>query len=124
MLRRWRSRYVDGAGELLRAAWGTPYFGEVLAAQKKNLLFVCLWLSLACALLVSPWSQWPIAVASVGALSLILASIVRRKNLMDGLLSLANLQIYAAGFVRGLLAPQVDPRSPIACRVHVPEQQD
>lgn len=117
MWRRWRSRYVDGAGELLRASWGKPYFCEVLRSQLKPIFFVLVWIVLVCSLLASSWSLYPL-ILMIGAIFLLaILLIVRKKSLKDGLLSLLNLQIYTAGFVRGLLASQVDPRMPIDYKI-------
>ncbi len=85
--RRWRTRYLLGAGEVLRASWREPYFMRAVATQKFLLL------------------------------ALIAVRAVRIGSLKDALLGQLVWQVPALALVRGLLAPMVDPRRPIDDRV-------
>lgn len=117
MKKRWRSHYVDGCGELIRASWGKPYFWSALKLQKTRLMTLSGWFALLFGLVLLPWTYWGLALALGAACAFVVLQIARKGSLVEGLLSFLNLQIYAAGFVRGLLVPQVSPMLKVQCHV-------
>ena len=52
LARRWRSRYLDGAGELLRAAVGRRYFFRAAATQRHLFVALLIWLGLLAGLMM------------------------------------------------------------------------
>jgi glycosyltransferase involved in cell wall biosynthesis len=114
---RWKSRYLQGSGEVLRACWRRPYFFRALAAQKYLLLGLAIWLGAAVGLLLLPYSAWPIAVVGAALLGLILLRMWRTRSVADALVGQLVWQVHALAMVRGLFAPAVDPRRPLPARV-------
>ncbi len=111
--RRWRSRYLDGTGEIIRASWRKEYFWEVLKSQK-HLLFTCfLWGGLGVGLVVYSKTPWPlVGVLAIFGL-LLIQRIIRQRNLVDAFLGLLVWQVSSIALIRGVLTPQVDPQQPI-----------
>lgn len=116
MKKRWRNRHVDGCGELIRASLGKPYFWDAMRTQRKRLVTLAEWTMWLLGLLLLPWTYWGIAVAFGISLAALVFLVVRKRSVAKGLLGFMNLHIYAAGFVRGFLAPQVSPTQKIRCR--------
>jgi glycosyltransferase involved in cell wall biosynthesis len=117
--RRWRSRYVNGAGELLRASLGQPWFWRAVASLKLRIVVLGWWLTMLLLVLV--------AIAGVDRRAWLVALIVallpptvmvwRKRSVAMGLYSVFSWCVDAAGLLRGLFARTADPRSPIASRV-------
>lgn len=109
LLRRWRSRYAWGLGELLRESVGHPHLPLVLREVRlvRQCLAVYLWwgsaLVAAIAWSVGFASGW--LVAAVGLLPLIVTS-VKRRSLNDGLYVLVFNNMYALGLLAGVLSKQ------------------
>ncbi|OYW63625.1 MAG: hypothetical protein B7Y26_11605 [Hydrogenophilales bacterium 16-64-46] len=117
MRKRWRSHYVDGCGELIRASWGKPYFWRALRTQKMRLVTLAGWLVWLLGLLLLPWTYWGVVLALGTTSAGLLLLLVRKGSFEEGMHGFMNLQIYAAGFVRGFLAPQVCPTHKIQCQM-------
>lgn len=117
LLRRWRSRYICGHGELLRAAIGQPHLPLVLADLRELRIYLAIlaWLALLLLLLAAP-----VVLASklIIALPLALAPFafmyVRKKSLSKAVYSVASWLLNGFGLLRGLLRPQRPPQAPIA----------
>jgi hypothetical protein len=116
---RWRMGYLFASGELVRSAWGQPYFREVLSVIRSELLFGLYLLTLLfCVLLFAaglPFWLPLLALAPLGGF--IALKWWKNRSLQDALRSVMNLSIYAAGLVRGLLLPQRSPREAPAHRL-------
>ena len=115
--RRWRTRYLDGAGELLRASLGRPWFYRVVQTQRHLLLALALWLALVAAVAVLPWTSWPLVGVAAGVAGLVAARALRAGSVRDALLGQLVWQVTALATVRGFLARQQDPREPVAAVV-------
>ncbi|TCJ17939.1 glycosyltransferase family 2 protein [Parasulfuritortus cantonensis] len=113
MKRRWISRYVDGAGELLHAAVGKPYLLTVLWRHKMYAAFSVYWLLFAGTLFVLPISPFPTALLSVALVAFTVVQIIRKGSISNGIFSVLNLQVYTAGWIRGLVRKQVNPEYPV-----------
>jgi GT2 family glycosyltransferase len=110
---RWQSGYLDGAGELLRAAWGRPYFLRAAASQKHLFVGLALWLGFAAGLAAAPWTAVPfIAVLALTA-ALVAVRAVRARSLADAVFGQVVWQVTALAMVRGFLTRPRDPREPI-----------
>lgn len=122
MKQRFKCRYSDGPGELVRAAIGSPVFWPALKSHAKLLSMAGLWIAMASALLLAPWSVWPLFVVAILASGLVTAMLVRKRNVRNTLLGLANWNLRTAGFVRGLFSSQVHPQTLLESRL-VSERQ-
>ena len=120
LLRRWRSQYVCGLGELLRGAAGRPHWSLVWRDLRELKLYVAVvawWL----VLLSSP--AWPLtglaralAVLAVGLLPFA-AIAVKKRSFARAVYSVASWNVNAAGMLRGLFRPRKAPDQPIAVAV-------
>ena len=117
LFRRWRSGALLGSGELLRSAWGTPYFGAVLRRHGTLVAAAAGELLLAGSLVALPWTPLPLAGALGCWCAAYLLQVARKGGFAIAVYSMANVVLYAAGLVRGLLRRQVPPEARIACRV-------
>ena len=120
LLRRWRSGYASGSGELLRAALGRPWLRLVLRGQRELRLYLAVvvgWVLM----LSLPWWPMPLpARAGVFAALLLgplLLMALRKRSLGRALYSLTSWWVNAAGLLRGLLRPRRAPAEPIASHV-------
>jgi cellulose synthase/poly-beta-1,6-N-acetylglucosamine synthase-like glycosyltransferase len=118
MVRRWRTRYAWGHGELLRAAIGQPHLRIVLThlrILKINVLTVGLWMLIMVLLLAGasapPWgwilaaAVWPVVWAAVA---------FRRRSGSSAAISLLAWNVTLAGLVCGFLAwPRRCPDEPL-----------
>lgn len=120
LLRRWRTGYVCGLGELLRGAAGKPHMRLVLRGLRELRLYgavLAWWL----VLLTVPF--WPMpaagraaALAALAAAPLLLMA-WRKRSLARACHSIVSWCFAAAGLVRGLLHRRHPPRGPIASKV-------
>lgn len=127
LLNRWRTRYVYGQGELLRAGLTV---GRAGVAGNKSLLYagVIVWWMILCALLLGlalSGERVPCAAAFlVMLIGPLLVQWVRKGGFAMALYALALINFHGAGFMAGLLRSRTDPREPIASKVlHDPVRQ-
>lgn len=118
--RRWRSGYLDGAGELLRASLGRPYFLRAALTQRHLFVGLLIWLGLIAGLASLPWSRWPLLATLIAVAALVAVRAIRARSLVDALLGQVVWQVSALALVRGFLARPRDPTEPIASRMIVP----
>jgi glycosyltransferase involved in cell wall biosynthesis len=120
LMRRWRSKYVCGLGELLRGAAGRPHWSLVWRDLRELKLYVAVvawWL----VLLSSP--AWPLpafaralAVLAVGLLPFAAIG-VKKRSAARAVYSVASWNLNAAGMVRGLFRRRTAPDLRIAVAV-------
>ena len=117
LLRRWRSGYICGLGEVLRAAVGQPHLGLVVTSVRELRLYVAVlmwWL----VLLVS----WAIPMPWAANLGLFFATAAtpfvlmawRKRSAEKAVFSVVSWCFNAAGLVRGLLGPRRPVRESVA----------
>lgn len=120
MMRRWRSRYACGAGELLRASLGEPHMKLVLRHLRELRIYAAVlfwWLLLAT---VPAWPlalRWRAASFATLALAPLAVMVWRKHSLERAAYSVASWCVNTAATLRGLLAPRVAPWLPLASRV-------
>lgn len=109
LMRRWRSSYICGLGELLRAAWGQPRLKMVLREVRELRIYAATLglLSLMTLLLVWPSAPWP----RLGwAAALLAAPVVlmswRKRSLERGVYAVVSWGFNTLGLLRGLLRRQ------------------
>lgn len=120
LLRRWRSHYVCGLGELVRAAAGQPRMQLVLQGLRELRLYLAVlawW-----ALLISvPF--WPVSalgrlvIFCVLAATPVLLMVWRKRSVAKAMYSVVSWCFNAAGLVRGLLRTRRPAHEPIASRI-------
>ena len=111
--RRWKNRSLDGAGELIRASLGRPYFYRSLQTQRHPLLGLAVWGALLVALALLPYSSLPLVGVLVAVLCLVVARARRTETLARACFEQLTCQISAFALLRGLFAPQRSPTEPI-----------
>ncbi len=120
MWRRWRSGYACGTGELLRAAFGQPWWRLVLRDLRELRLYAAVlagWIVLACAALVpGPWLQ---RVSLVLGLMLVPVAgmAARKRSLRRAAYAVLSWNVHAAGLLRGLVRQRRPPQRTIASRI-------
>lgn len=114
LVTRWKSHHLDGPGELLRSAIGTPYFVRSVRMFWRPIAVILSWLALLLSLLALPWSGWPLLVPIAFYAALFLNFLRRERKLSGAAIAFVNLQVIAASLARGLLRRQVTPTKPIA----------
>ena len=113
LVRRWRSRYLDGAGELLRASVGRPYFYRAAQTQQHLFVGLALWAALIASLVLLPQSPWPL-VAVLAAFGVLIAARTRRAgNLADAILGQVVWQVTSLAMLRGLFSRPRRPTDPV-----------
>ncbi len=120
LLRRWRSKYLFGIGELLRASVGRRYFLRLFneLPELKLWLAVYLWWGLSLALLVLLPDK---AVAAALVAGLVVAAVLvmgaRKRSLGMGLYTVVAWFFHAAALPVGFLRRRRDPSAPVESRL-------
>lgn len=120
LMRRWRSGYVAGLGELLRAALGQPRMRLILRGMRELRIYaaVLVWWLLLLAVAVAPWPAVDRMAAFLGlAAAPLVVMIWRKRSLSRASYAVASWCFNAAGLVLGLFHQRRAPDAPI--RSHV-----
>lgn len=113
LMKRWKSGYLDGAGEVLRAAVGRRYFFRVARTQWHLFAGLVIWLGLLGGLAVLPFTWLPLISTLAALLALILFRTWRIGSFADALFGQVVWQVTSLAMVRGFLTSPRDPRKPI-----------
>lgn len=113
LMRRWKSRYLDGAGELLRAALGKRYFFRAALSLRHLFIGLLLWLGLIAGLILLPATPWPLLVTGFCTIALVLGRALRTGNLADAAFGQIVWQVTAIAMLRGFLARPRNPAEPV-----------
>jgi glycosyltransferase involved in cell wall biosynthesis len=116
LLRRWRSKYLFGIGELLRASLGRRYFLRLLAdlPELKLWLAIYLWWGASLALLVLlPGKALAVALVLGSFAAAVLAMSRRKGGLSMGLYTVVAWFFHAAALPVGFLRRRRDPAAPV-----------
>lgn len=120
LMRRWRTRYVCGLGELIRAAAGQPRLPMVLAGLTELRLYLAVIFWWAVLLSVPLWPSSLSTRFTIFFLILtfpLLAMTWRKRSFEKALYAVVSWCFNAAGLVRGLLRRPRPPRAVISSRV-------
>ena len=117
LVRRWRTRYICGLGELVRAAWGQPHMRLVLTGLRELYLYVAVllwWVALLAVLLIP--IGWPVRLAAFATLAAapLVVMAWRKRSARKAMYSVVSWCFNAAGLVRGLWTPQRSARDAVA----------
>ncbi|MDK1383826.1 glycosyltransferase family A protein [Sinorhizobium sp. 8-89] len=120
LVRRWKSKYLYGIGELLRASLGKPYFIQVLRElpELKLWAFVYLWWTLSLGLvLFLPDKSMAIASVSAMLAAVVLLVSLKKGGLGMGLYTVVAWFFHAAALPVGLFSSRKKPSAPIESRI-------
>lgn len=117
--RRWQGRYFTGYGELLRGAWGKPWFGRALATSWLFIAVIAWWLALAAGLATAAVTASALALGVAAVIFALPAAVmlVRKRNLFTAAYAVALWNFHAAGLLAGLLHRRVSPEQPLPHQV-------
>lgn len=115
--KRWRTKYVNGGGDLLRACFGKPYFWRAALVLKQYVVLMLLIVLSLLALILTPWTLMPLGAVAAAWVVLWGVMVYRKRGFVAGLLSLAYLTFWSAGMLRGLISARVDPAAAIPSRI-------
>ena len=110
LMHRWKIRYYQAPGELLRCSWGKPWFMGALKIVRNEAVFALYLILLFAALLTLNGKV--MAVALLPLLVFTLLKIVKNRSLSDGLQSVINMVVRSAGLLKGCIYPVRDPLTP------------
>ena len=113
LMRRWRSHYLDGGGEVLRAALGKPYFIDIVMHQKHLFVGLALWCGLVAGLILLPINTWLFTATVLAIILLVLIRAIKIGSLGDSLFAQLVWQVTALAMVRGFLMKPVSPSKTI-----------
>ena len=116
LMRRWRSRYICGLGEVLRASLGKPHLKLVLRGVRELRLYaaVLLWWAVLLMVWLLPFAWTARVAVFVGiAVAPVLLMAWRKRSASKAVFSVLSWCLNSAGLVRGLLAPQRPARGAI-----------
>lgn len=123
LLKRWRSRYINGVGEVLKASAGTHHQGLLWQALREAKLYAAFaaWL-VAGPLLAALALAWTAAPLGVSVLSVWLllpwaAFVLKKRSFSAGSYALGSLTLHVGGLLRGVLTPRRSPQEPIQAQV-------
>ena len=119
MRRRWRSRYLDGPGEILRATWGKPYFWKALKSQRRLVIMTGFWLWFMLSLFIAPWYLPPFLITVIIMLAFFIVTWVKKRSFYQSGIGFLLWPVRVAGLLRGLFRPQRSPSRPITSTVIV-----
>ncbi len=113
LLGRWRSRYLDGAGELLRVSLGRPYFWEALLSVRHLIVALLIWAGLLAGLALLFATPVLLVLTVLAAGILILIRFMRARSVADAVFGQVVWQVTAIAMMRGFFSRKVDPRGTI-----------
>lgn len=106
LVRRWKSKYLRGVGELLRAAWGKPYFGMLLKELPELRLWAVVYAWIAAVIvapLFAPSLGWGLVVALALLALPVVAMSAKQKSLSLGIYAVVAWLFHAAALPLGFL---------------------
>lgn len=117
LLRRWRTHFLYGYGELLRSAWCRPYFIQAVQRCSTALVVIPWWIALVLLAPAAPIARWPALAFIVTAILPFLALLGRKRSVVRTAYSLLVWQFAAICMIGGLFARRIEPTVPVAARV-------
>lgn len=115
--KRWKSRYSQGLGELIRASFGKNHMSLLMREMSDIKLYLGVifwWLSLLMILvMVRPWPIMLAMFISLLALPFVVM-VIKKRNFPLGVYSVVAWQYLSAGMILGLMRKQINPSESIA----------
>jgi hypothetical protein len=120
LMRRWRSRYICGLGELVRAGAGQPRLGLIVQGLRELRLYaaVLFWWMLLVSVVFWPTTALT-RLASFAVLLIAPVAVMawRKKSAVKAVYAVVSWCFNAAGLLRGLLTPRKPALQTISSRV-------
>lgn len=107
LLKRWKSGYINGLGEMLKAAWGKPHFTRLILSVRELRIYVATlfwWIILTGLLLTGNMLYF----VMIGLLPLALMT-WKKKSINKAVFSIVSWNMNAAGLLRGFFKSQKSP---------------
>ncbi|HVX81649.1 MAG TPA: glycosyltransferase [Devosiaceae bacterium] len=120
LLRRWRSGYIFGMGELLRAAMGKPYWRRLVRELPDIKLWAAVylwWLAMLVLVVALPDKPLALALDLLSVAGLVALMSWRRKSLSLGLYAVVAWHFHAAALPVGFFRPRQAPSAWIESRL-------
>lgn len=118
--KRWKSRYSQGSGEIVRASLGKSHFPMLLREMNDLWLYmlVVLWwvILLLIFVMVRPWQLMVMLFVLLFVMPFAVM-IIRKLDFSMGIYSVVALQYLSAGMLLGLIRKQKNPRERISSNV-------
>lgn len=105
--RRWKNKYLAGPGELIKSAWGKPYFIDVLRTFRNEVIFTVYLMVLVLSFL--SFNPFLIFATALPLLAFCFLKAFKNGSLKEGLQGTLVLSVFSAGIIRGLFFSQKDP---------------
>ncbi len=112
LLKRWRSRTLDGYGQFMRAAWGSRRWRDAVWICRFALFAISWWSVMLGLAIASLWSIVWLVPLLVIALAPPLAQLLRKRRVDRATYSVMLWQFAGAALIRGLFVPRIEPRTP------------
>lgn len=117
LLARFRSRYAQGAGELLRVTWGKPYLFTVIKEFRVFLMVIAWWALLLFSLFLTRYTLAPV-LSVLSLLPLMIGVMIfRKRSVRLGLYAITSWNVFALGTLLGLMRKQQAPEDPIPSKI-------
>ncbi|RCS25156.1 glycosyltransferase [Phyllobacterium salinisoli] len=120
LVKRWQSKYLRGVGELLRAAWGKPYWNNLLKELPELRLWAGVyawWLAMLALLVFLPDKKWAIAIDLAAIIFVIAIMSLKQRSLPLGFYAVVAWCFHAAALPLGFFHPRRAPDARIESRV-------
>lgn len=120
LMRRWRTRYICGLGELIRVAASQSRLAMVWRGVRELQLYTIVIVWWAALLSVALWPlpvSFRLIIFIVIALTPLLAMMYRKRSVAKGVYSIVSWCFNAAGLVRGVLHVQLPVREAISSNI-------
>lgn len=113
MRRRWRSRYADGCGELVRQSVGESWFIDAAKTQKHLYVGLAIWAAILVSAVNWKIGMWLAPLTLLGMLFLIVMRFCRSGSFADAAFAQVLWQVNSIAFLRGFFSRKTDPRSEV-----------
>jgi len=116
LLRRWRTAYICGLGELFRGAVGKAHFGLITKELRELKIYgatMLIWLILIVLFFMKMSLVMKILIFMLLLIGPVLLMGLRKNSMSKAIYSVVSWHLNAAGFVRGFMQKPLSPRQPI-----------
>ncbi|MES2978489.1 MAG: glycosyltransferase [Pseudomonadota bacterium] len=120
LMRRWRSRYACGLGELLRSSLEHQRLKLVVQGVRELRVYgatIAWWLTLLLIPFVPLAWGWRLACFAAVLAAPVLLMSMRKRSFAKGLYAVTSWSVNAAGLIRGFVSPQKPPHEGVKSRV-------
>jgi glycosyltransferase involved in cell wall biosynthesis len=122
LLKRWKSDYINGVGEILRAAIGKPHLNLILKDVKELRIYIVVifwWIFLA----TLPLINAPILLKTIMWFGILLTPLIlitfKKKSIIKGIYSIVSWNINSIGLLKGFFTPRTKLNNIDSVRIHL-----